>query len=120
MINSAEKILELVDKLDTSAQVMADYTLEGTNRLGVGVIEGPRGTNIHSAKISPEGYISYYNAIVPTTWNIPTMGLATEGFHHEYAPHVIRAYDPCLSCATHMIVKDDETKEVLKDDMVQL
>ena len=120
MINSAEKILELVDKLDTSAQVMAGYTLEGTNRLGVGVIEGPRGTNIHSAKISPEGYISYYNAIVPTTWNIPTMGLATEGFHHEYAPHVIRAYDPCLSCATHMIVKDDETKEVLKDDMVQL
>lgn len=120
MINSAEKILELVDKLDPSAQVMAKYTLEGTDRLGVGIIEGPRGTNIHSAKVSPEGYISYYNAIVPTTWNIPTMGIATEGFHHDYAPDVIRAYDPCLSCATHMIVKDDETKEILKDDMVQL
>ncbi len=120
MIIAAERILELIDKLDTSAKVMADYTLEGTDHLGVGVIEGPRGTNIHTAKISPEGFISDYRAIVPTTWNIPTMGIATEGYHHEYAPHVIRAYDPCLSCATHMIVKDDETKEVIKEDMVQL
>lgn len=120
MINSAERILELVDKIDPSAQTMAKYSLEGTDRLGVGVIEGPRGTNLHTARISPEGYISEYNCIVPTTWNIPTMGMATEGTHYEYAPDVIRAYDPCLSCATHMIVVDDETKDVLKEDMVQL
>ena len=120
MLNSAECILDLVDKIDPSAQTMAKYTLEGTNRLGIGVIEGPRGTNLHTAKISPEGYISEYNAIVPTTWNIPTMGMATEGTHYDYAPDVIRAYDPCLSCATHMIVVDDENKEVLKDEMVQL
>ena len=120
MINSAERIIELVDKIDPSAQTMAKYSLEGTNRLGVGVIEGPRGTNLHTAKISPEGYISEYNCIVPTTWNIPTMGMATEGTHYKYAPDVIRAYDPCLSCATHMIVVDDESNEVLKDDMVQL
>ena len=48
------------------------------------------------------------------------MGMATEGNHYDYAPDVIRAYDPCLSCATHMIVVDDESKEVLKEDMVQL
>lgn len=120
MINAAERILELIDKLNPSAQVMANYSLEGTDRLGIGVIEGPRGTNVHMAKVSPEGYISDYRAIVPTTWNIPTMGIATEGTHHEYAPHVIRAYDPCLSCATHMIVKDDDSKEVLKDEMIQL
>ncbi|MDO5825508.1 MAG: coenzyme F420 hydrogenase subunit alpha [Methanosphaera sp. rholeuAM130] len=120
MITSANRIVELIDKVDPSAQTMAKYTLEGTDKLGVGVIEGPRGTNIHSVKISPEGYISDYRAIVPTTWNIPTMGIATEGFHHKYAPHVIRAYDPCLSCATHMIVKDDQTKDVLKDEFIQL
>ncbi len=120
MINSAERILELVDKIDPSAQTMAKYSLEGTDRLGVGVIEGPRGTNLHTAKISADGYITDYNCIVPTTWNIPTMGMATEGTHYDYAPDVIRAYDPCLSCATHMVVVDDESKEVLKDDMVQL
>lgn len=120
MINSAERILELVDKIDPSAQTMAKFNLEGTDRLGVGVIEGPRGTNLHTAKISSDGFINEYNCIVPTTWNIPTMGMATEGNHYDYAPDVIRAYDPCLSCATHMIVVDDESKEVLKEDMVQL
>ncbi|MCD7781740.1 MAG: coenzyme F420 hydrogenase subunit alpha [Methanosphaera sp.] len=120
MLTSAQNIIDLVDSIDPSAQVMAKYSLEGTDHLGIGVIEGPRGTNVHTAKISPEGYISDYNAIVPTTWNIPTMGIATEGFHHEYAPHIIRGYDPCLSCATHMVVRDDETKEVIKEDMVQL
>ncbi|WP_323736560.1 coenzyme F420 hydrogenase subunit alpha [Methanosphaera sp. ISO3-F5] len=120
MLNAADCIIDLIDKVDPSAQTMAKYTLEGTNRLGVGVIEGPRGTNLHTVKISPEGYITDYNAIVPTTWNIPTMGLATEGTHYKYAPDVIRAYDPCLSCATHMIVVDDENKEVIKEDMVQL
>ncbi len=120
MLTAADRILELVDKVDPSAQVMAKFNLDGTDRMGVGVIEGPRGTNIHTAKVSPEGYISDYRAIVPTTWNIPTMGIATEGFHHKYAPDVIRAYDPCLSCATHMVVVDDESKEVIKDEMVQL
>lgn len=120
MLNAAECILDLIDKVDPSAQTMAKYSLEGTNRQGVGVIEGPRGTNLHTVKISPEGYITDYNAIVPTTWNIPTMGMATEGTHYKYAPDVIRAYDPCLSCATHMIIVDDETKEVIKEDMVQL
>jgi len=120
MLNSAEKILELVNQLNPSGKTMAKFDLEGTNRLGIGIIEGPRGTNIHTAKISEEGYISDYNAIVPTTWNIPTMGIATEGFHHDFAPHVIRAYDPCLSCATHMVVKNDDTKEIIEDKYVQL
>lgn len=120
MINSAERILELIDQLDTSAETMAKFNIEGTDKLGVGVIEGPRGTNIHMAKISPQGYISDYRAIVPTTWNIPTMGKATEGYHHKYGADVIRAYDPCLSCATHMVVVDDESKEVIKDEMIQL
>lgn len=120
MVNSAERILERIDQLDTSAETMAKFNIEGTDKLGVGVIEGPRGTNIHMAKISPQGYISDYRAIVPTTWNIPTMGKATEGYHHKYGADVIRAYDPCLSCATHMVVVDDESKEVIKDEMIQL
>ncbi len=120
MLNSAEKILELVNKLNPSGKTMAKFDLEGTNRLGIGIIEGPRGTNIHTAKISEQGYITDYNAIVPTTWNIPTMGIATEGFHHDFAPHVIRAYDPCLSCATHMVVKNDDTQEIIEDKYVQL
>ena len=67
-----------------------------------------------------DGKTKFYSAIVPTTWNIPTMGPATEGFHHEYGPHVIRAYDPCLSCATHVMVVDDEDRSILKNEMVRI
>ena len=119
MLNNYNLTIDLLEQIDTSAPARADYDDRGTGKLGIGVIEGPRGTNVHMAYVK-DSKIQFYSAIVPTTWNIPTMGLATEGFHHEYATHVIRAYDPSLSCATHMIVKDDETKEVLKDDMVQL
>ncbi len=113
------KLVELVDQLDTSAPVMADFDPRGTNKLGLGVIEAPRGTDVHMAQIK-DGRVQYYSCLVPTTWNIPTMGPATEGFHHEYGPHVIRAYDPCLSCATHVMVVDDEDRSVLKDEMVNL
>lgn len=119
MLINLERLINALDQLDTFASVMADFDPRGTNKLGVGVIEGPRGTNVHIAQIK-EGKTQFYSAIVPTTWNIPTMGPATEGFSHELAPHVIRAYDPCLSCATHVMVVDDEDKTVLKNEMVKI
>ena len=112
-------LVDILDQVNTSASVRADYNPMGNDKLGVGVIEGPRGTDVHMAKIK-NGQIQFYSAIVPTTWNIPTMGPATEGFSHELGPHVIRAYDPCLSCATHVMVVDDEDKSVIKNEMVKI
>ena len=100
-------------------QDITDLTTDERVKLGIGVIEGPRGTNVHMSKIE-NGKTQFYSAIVPTTWNIPTMGPATEGFSHELAPHVIRAYDPCLSCATHVMVVNDEDKSVIKNEMVRI
>ena len=119
MLKNYDVCLEALDAIDTSASVRADYDPRGTGELGFGIIEGPRGTNAHMAKVEG-GKTKFYSAIVPTTWNIPTMGPATEGFHHEYGPHVIRAYDPCLSCATHVMVVDDEDKSILKNEMVRI
>ncbi|MDI9618601.1 coenzyme F420 hydrogenase subunit alpha [Methanothermobacter sp.] len=119
MKTALSRAIEILDELDTSAPVRADFDERGTGKLGIGAIEGPRGLDVHMAKVE-NGKIQFYSALVPTTWNIPTMGPATEGFHHEYGPHVIRAYDPCLSCATHVMVVDDEDKSVIKDEMVRI
>ncbi|MGL4669749.1 MAG: coenzyme F420 hydrogenase subunit alpha [Methanobacteriaceae archaeon] len=113
------KVIALLDELDTSAPTMADFDPRGTNKLGIGAIEGPRGLDVHMAQVA-NGKTQFYSALVPTTWNIPTMGPATEGFHHEYGPHVIRGYDPCLSCATHVMVVDDDDKSVVKNKMVRI
>ena len=119
MMKNYDACMGALDALDTSAVAKADYDDRGTGELGFGIIEGPRGTNAHMAKVV-DGKTKFYSAIVPTTWNIPTMGPATEGFHHEFGPHVIRAYDPCLSCATHVMVVDDEDKSILKNEMVRI
>jgi len=119
MKTALSRAIEILDELDTSAPVRADFDERGTGKLGIGAIEGPRGLDVHMAKVE-NGKIQFYSALVPTTWNIPTMGPATEGFHHEYGPHVIRAYDPCLSCATHVMVVDDEDKSVIKNEMVRI
>ena len=83
---------------------------------GVGVIEAPRGTLFHHYKVSDDDLVTYWNLIVSTTNNNQAMNKSiravaarfltgrevTEGLlnHIEVA---IRAYDPCLSCATHAL-----------------
>ena len=119
MLTNYNDLMAALDAIDTSAATLADWDEKGTGELGFGVIAAPRGTNVHMAKIK-DGRVQYYNALVPTTWNIPIMGPATEGFHYDLAPHVIRAYDPCLSCATHVMVVDDEDKSVIKNEMVKI
>lgn len=119
MRTALSKAIDILGELDTSAPVMADFNTTGTNKLGIGAIEGPRGLDVHMAQVA-NGKTQFYSALVPTTWNIPTMGPATEGFHHDFGPHVIRAYDPCLSCATHVIVVDDEDRSILKNEMVRI
>ncbi|HXH73200.1 MAG TPA: Ni/Fe hydrogenase subunit alpha [Mariprofundaceae bacterium] len=87
-------------------------------REGIGVIEAPRGTLFHHYKIDEQGLIEKANLIVSTTSNNQAMNESvrsvanayldgqeiTEGLlnHLEVA---VRAYDPCLSCATHALGK---------------
>lgn len=97
---------EILRTLDTTAKTITSPTSPGSGDLGVGVNEAPRGTNIHMARIK-DGRITEYKAMPATMWNIPVIGKAVEGFHHKWAMWVMRSYDPCISCATHMIVLRD-------------
>ena len=114
MLHAAEVIRSLLDDPD----LLSDQRMnEGTKgREGVGIIEAPRGTLIHHYRVGEDDLVSYCNLIVSTTHNNQAMNEAvrqvarryldgrqlTEGLlnHIEVA---IRAYDPCLSCATHAL-----------------
>jgi NAD-reducing hydrogenase large subunit len=82
---------------------------------GIGVIEAPRGTLIHHYRVNEDDLITMANLIVSTTHNNEPMNRAvgcvakamltgqkeiTEGMLNAIEV-AIRAYDPCLSCATH-------------------
>lgn len=116
MLHSAEAIHELLHDDDLLSD---DLVNTGERRLrGVGVIEAPRGTLIHHYHINEDEQIVRANLIVATTHNNQAMNEAirqvalqyldgqqlTEGLlnHIEVA---IRAFDPCLSCATHALGK---------------
>ncbi len=85
-------------------------------RTGVGVIEAPRGTLIHHYAIGDDDLVTWCNLIVSTTHNNEAMNEAVRAVAAEYFDgreptegllnHVevaIRAFDPCLSCATHAL-----------------
>jgi NAD-reducing hydrogenase large subunit len=116
MLHSAEKIKELL--LDP-AVLGNDLMASGERgREGVGVIEAPRGTLIHHYRVDENDLISMCNLIVSTTHNNQAMNEAVRRVAEQYLSgheitegllnHIevaIRAYDPCLSCATHALGK---------------
>ncbi len=98
-----ERGMEILRRLDTRAQTLNKPVSYGTGRLGIGINEAPRGTNVHMVRVE-DGRIPYYKAMPATMWSTPVIGKATEGFHYKWAQWVMRSYDPCISCATHVLV----------------
>jgi len=114
LLHCIEVITELLDDPDILAgERMAGGTRQ---RSGVGVIEAPRGTLIHHYEVGDDDLVTRCNLIVSTTHNNQAMNEAVRSVAREYLDgreltegllnHVevaIRAYDPCLSCATHAL-----------------
>ncbi|WP_230371336.1 nickel-dependent hydrogenase large subunit [Paludibacterium denitrificans] len=116
LLHCAEAIAELLDDpdlLDTQLRAQGDGVREA-----VGVIEAPRGTLFHHYRIDDNDLIEMANLIVSTTSNNQAMNesvrtVAAEEFDGRELSEpllnriemAIRAYDPCLSCATHAMGK---------------
>jgi len=124
MLHAAEAIKDLLHDDDLLGdELMADGQRQAR---GVGVIEAPRGTLIHHYRVDENDQVVRANLIVSTTHNNQAMNLAirevarryldgrklTEGLlnHIEVA---VRAFDPCLSCATHAMGKMPLSVELL-------
>jgi NAD-reducing hydrogenase large subunit len=122
LLHTVEVIARLLDDPDLRAgELMAGDPARAQRgasgeREGIGVIEAPRGTLIHHYRVGDDDLVTMCNLIVSTTHNNQAMNesvravarayfdgrAVTEGLlnHIEVA---IRAYDPCLSCATHAL-----------------
>ncbi len=114
-LHAAEKMKDLLNDPDLQG---TDLVVKGEKRPeGIAILEAPRGTLFHHYRINDSDQVEMANLIVSTTNNNEPMNRAvqkvaqdhisgkpeiTEGLlnHVEVA---IRAYDPCLSCATHAL-----------------
>ena len=114
-LHSAEVIRDLLKDKDLQGK---DLVKNGKRQPeGVGLIEAPRGTLFHHYAVNDQDQITMANLIVSTTNNNQPMNNGvtyvakkffngkkeiTEGMMNR-VEMVIRAYDPCLSCATHAL-----------------
>ena len=123
-LHCAEAIVEM---LQAPVLLGEDLMATGTPaREGIGVVEAPRGTLFHHYRIRDDGTIDKANLIVATTGNNRALNESvgavasryfdgraiTEGLLNRIEV-AIRAYDPCLSCATHALGKMPLSVEVV-------
>jgi len=116
-LHSAEMMRDLLNDPDLQKD---DLVTKGTKvKKGVGLIEAPRGTLFHHYEINDKDQIEMANLIVSTTNNNEPMNRAVNSVAKEYmngqkeitegmmnaVEVAIRAYDPCLSCATQALGK---------------
>ncbi len=133
ILYAMERLEELLNDPDVLG---SDLRITGnvTNREGVGVVEAPRGTLIHHYEVDEKGAIERANLIVATGHNNYAMNRGVEQVARDYITghdvkegalnrmeHVIRCYDPCLSCSTHAVGKMPLKLEVRnsRGDMVK-
>lgn len=116
LLHCAESIKTLLNDPDIMG---SDLVAQGEKRYrGIGVIEAPRGTLFHDYQIDENDIVTKANLIVSTTSNNMAMNESVRQVAAEYLSGqeltepllnnlevAIRAYDPCLSCATHAVGK---------------
>jgi F420-non-reducing hydrogenase large subunit len=115
MIQAAETMVALLDDPEiVSGEVRVVPT--GKPKVGIGVVEAPRGTLFHEYETDEAGLIRKANMIVATQNNAARIAMSVEraakGLIHEgkvsegllnMVEMAFRAYDPCLGCATHTL-----------------
>lgn len=120
--NNLAQSIELLHSIDSALELLesAEFRQETATPIlpkegkGVGVVEAPRGTLYYMVDVDKTGKVEYGSIIVPTQQNQICMektvvqtveqnlGKEKHLIEHEIEK-MIRAYDPCMSCASHFL-----------------
>jgi sulfhydrogenase subunit alpha len=106
------KIIDNILKIKDDPEIIAPARKDGE---GVGAVEAPRGTLYHHYKIE-NGLVAEANFVIPTGQNLADceryLQMAVKGLLEQDGDDntirrqcelIVRAYDPCISCATHLV-----------------
>ncbi len=113
-VHCFENSIGLIEELLSSGIQEETLELEAKAGSGVGATEAPRGTLYHEHRLDDNGKVTYANYIIPTGQNLSNI----ENDLKALVPNIldkqrddvildiemlVRAYDPCISCATHLM-----------------
>jgi coenzyme F420-reducing hydrogenase alpha subunit len=119
----AARAIELIDAFVEALQIVRDYQappaqarVPWTPRPGEGchATEAPRGLLYHRYRIGDDGLIADARIVPPTSQNqgqveadlrayVPQVVALDDAEATRRCEHLIRNYDPCISCATHFL-----------------
>jgi sulfhydrogenase subunit alpha len=113
ILHSIDSAIEIIEKTDFKPE--EPIKVEYKDAVGVGVIEAPRGVLYYRLSLKKNGMVKEGNIITPTQQNQINIELdvknlveknlkklSREQIEYEIEK-LIRAYDPCISCATHFL-----------------
>ncbi|MCX8199990.1 MAG: nickel-dependent hydrogenase large subunit [Candidatus Micrarchaeota archaeon] len=122
--NNLAQAIEIVHALDHSLELLETTefkeekppVIEPKEAGGTGIVEAPRGTLYYYLEFDSGGNVARADLVIPTAQNHIMMekdagllvqkclehGIPREQIERELEM-LIRAYDPCMSCATHFL-----------------
>jgi sulfhydrogenase subunit alpha len=123
--NNLAQAIEILQCVDDAIDILNDLRISEEERVrldarvgtGTSLIEAPRGLLYHTATVNAEGIVEDYDVVVPTAQNQiniendlryhfeRNLDKDDEGLRLD-AEGIIRAYDPCMSCATNFLKMD--------------
>ena len=121
VVHSVEDSVRLINELEVSGlKVQPDYnnpSIKVKAGKGVGAVEVPRGILFHDYTYNDAGVCTKANCIIPTNQNHGNISLDMKALLSQVLikqqkeielalEMLVRAYDPCISCSTHLVKFD--------------
>jgi len=124
--NNLAQAIEMLHEVDSSIEILREIQNDIKQEAliipkieratGMGVVEAPRGTLYYNLNLNNKGIVTYANLCIPTQQNIIHLEKDIAAYVEQLLQQnkskqqisfeiekMIRAYDPCMSCATHFL-----------------
>ncbi len=117
VFESLDLIEQILDSLP-SGPLVADVGDIPANKEAVGVVEAPRGEDIHYVRSGLYNKIQRWRVRAPSYANIPPVKEMLIGYRLADAPIIYAVVDPCLACTERYLIIDVDSgkKYVLTDE----
>jgi coenzyme F420-reducing hydrogenase alpha subunit len=113
-VHVVEKSLELIDELLTAGLKVENVKSSAKAGKGSGCVEAPRGILFHDYEFDKNGNCVDADICIPTNQNhaaiqadfeklVPEIIDEGEDAVRHKMEMLVRSYDPCISCSTHML-----------------
>lgn len=123
-LNTVAQVVEIVHGIDETVRLLTELLERGIRfeepvvqirgGRGVGVVDVPRGVLYHDYTYDDAGICLHANCVIPTNQNhaniqldleklVPLVMTRPEKEIELLCEMLVRAYDPCISCSTHLL-----------------